>query len=247
MGYHGCAEVRVLVMILLTQDIVLLILLSYIIMKRILTDKESNSLEKRIAEVEKNTGAQIVLAVVGRSDSYAEIPWKVFALAVSMTGLFIYAFNLLWPGRCSSATVLVSIVFILIIGITAALFSVYFPWFARFFLASHRAETEVRQYAESFFLTNELFSTSYRTGILLLISLFERKVILLPDKGIGGKLSHAEMQKVIEEMKPFLASRQVYHALENGLDVLGKLLVDKNLKESGRNELPDMIIEEKGG
>jgi len=74
-------------------------------MKRILTDKESNSLEKRIAEVEKKTGAQIVLAVVGRSDSYAEIPWKVFALAVSMTGLFIYAFNLLWPGRCSSATV----------------------------------------------------------------------------------------------------------------------------------------------
>ncbi|OPZ49850.1 MAG: hypothetical protein BWY90_01705 [Deltaproteobacteria bacterium ADurb.BinA014] len=80
----------------------------------------------------------------------------------------------------------------------------------------------------------------------MLISLFERKIILLPDKGIGGKLSHAEMQKVIEEMKPFLASRQVYHALENGLDVLGKLLMDKNLKESGRNELPDMIIEEKG-
>ena len=49
-------------------------------MKQILNNQERSQLDRRIAEVEKRTGAQIVLAVIERSDSYAEIPWKAFAL-----------------------------------------------------------------------------------------------------------------------------------------------------------------------
>jgi len=206
-------------------------------------------LDKRIAEAEKRTGAQIVVAAIERSDSYSEIPWKAFALGVSVAGLLVFIFDLLWPGWYSQTAVLISAVTILMLGILSALLSLYIPKFARLFLAAHRAEVEVHQYAESLFLSHELFATQRRTGILLLVSLFERQVILLPDKGCSKRLSQKAMQKIIAQMTPSLASGQVTRALENGLIKLTETLAVKKRgksRKSRKNELSDGIIEEKG-
>ena len=56
-------------------------------MKHVLNNEERSRLNKDIADAEKRTGAQIVLAVIERSDSYAELPWKAFALGASIAGL----------------------------------------------------------------------------------------------------------------------------------------------------------------
>jgi putative membrane protein len=215
-------------------------------MKKILNNQERNRLDKRIAEAEKRTGAQIVVAVIKRSDSYSELPWKAFALGVSVAGLLVFIFDLLWPGWYSQTAVLISVVTILMTGIISALLSLYLPKFARFFLAAHRAEAEVRQYAESLFLSHELFATQRRTGILLLVSLFERQVILLPDTGFSRRLSRKAMQKIIAQMTPSLASGQVTRALENGLIKLTEILAVKKRGKSRKNELREEIIEEKG-
>ena len=57
------------------------------------------------------------------------------------------------------------------------------------FFRNQRKETETMQYAESLFLSNELFSTEDRRGILLLVSQFERQVVILPDTGVRDLLS----------------------------------------------------------
>ena len=215
-------------------------------MKKILNDQERSRLDKRIAEAEKRTGAQIVVAVIQRSDSYSELPWKAFALGVSVAGLLVFIFDLLWPGWYSQTAMLIFVVTILITGIISALLSLYISKFARLFLATHRAEVEVRQYAESLFLSHELFATRRRTGILLLVSLFERQVILLPDTGLNKRLSRKAMQKIIAQMTPILASGQVTRALEQGLLRLEEILIVTATGESGKNELPEEIIEEKG-
>ena len=203
-------------------------------------------MDKRITEAEKRTGTQIVVAVIQRSDSYLELPWKAFALGVSIAGLLVFIFDLLWPGWYSQTAVLISVVTILMTGIISALLSLYIPKFARFFLAAHRAEVEVRQYAKSLFLSHELFATQRRTGILLLVSLFERQVILLPDTGLSKRLNQKAMQKIIAQMTPPLASGQVTRALENGLIKLTGILAVKKRGKSRKNELREDIIEEKG-
>jgi putative membrane protein len=216
------------------------------LMKRILTNKERNLLEKRIAAAEKLTGAQIVLAVIERSDLYAELPWKAFALGVSLAGLLIFIFDFLWASWCSPTMVLISVGAMLITGILSALLSLYIPKFARFFLSVHRAEAEVRQYAESLFLSRELYATRRRTGVLLLVSLFEHQIILLPDKGHNRKLNQKVMQNIIEQMKPSLVSGQTARALEIGLAGLEERLAGKKRGKSRKNELSNLIIEEKG-
>jgi putative membrane protein len=216
------------------------------LMKSILTNKERNLLEKRIAATDKLTGAQIVFAVIERCDSYAEIPWKAFALGAAVAGFLVFIFDLFFSQWCSDAMVLISVFSMLIAGIIAAILSLYVQKFARFFLVTNRAEVEVRQYAESLFLSRELFATRRRTGVLLLVSLFEHQIILLPDKGHNRTLNQKAMTKIIDQMKPALLSGKVVRALEIGLAGLEERLAGKKRGKSRKNELSNLIIEEKG-
>ena len=215
-------------------------------MKQTLNDQERSQLDRRVAEAEKRTGAQIVLAVIERSDSYAELPWKAFALVVSVASLLVFILQIFWPEWSTQPTVLLALATTLAAGAICALMTVYLPWFARLFLAAHRKEVEVRQYAESLFLSRQLFSTRKRSGILLLVSLFERQVIVLPDTEISKRLSQEVMQEIISMMTPSLASGLVARALEEGLERLEQILAVTANGEAGKNELPEEIIEEKG-
>ena len=215
-------------------------------MNQTLTDQERIRLDQRIAEAEKRTGAQIVLAVIERSDSYAELPWKAFALGASIAGLLVSLSALIKPEWTTPATVLTAVVVTLAIGGAAALLCIFVPSFARLFLHAHRAELEVQEHAKSLFLSHELFATHKRTGLLLLVSLFERQVVVLPDRGLSKRLSKDEMQRTIAQMTPILASGEVVLALEHGLRNLEEILLVSAPGRSSENELPDVVIEEKG-
>jgi putative membrane protein len=214
-------------------------------MKQILSDHDRSRLDKLIAEAEKRMNTQIVLAVIKRSDSYAELPWKAFALGASVAGLLIlilgHPFNDWYP----RVNALVAVAVTLAGGAVFAFLTLLVPGFAKRFLSAHRAEVEVQQYAESLFLSRELFATSGRTGILLLVSLFERRIIVLPDKGLNNQLSKDAMDSVISAMTPFLKRREISQSFETGLEQLSSILKTV-VPGAGENELPDEIIEEKG-
>jgi putative membrane protein len=204
------------------------------------------NLDQRIAEVEKLTGVQIVIAVIERSDAYPELPWKAFALGAAVAGLAVFVQEMVRPGWTSGSEVLLAVALTLATGVTGALLCVYAPAFARLFLDSHRASAEVRQYASSLFLSREMFATRRRTGILLLVSLFERHVVVLPDTGLGQRLSQDDLQVIITRMTTALKKDRVEWALEEGLSSLKDVIAGKAIGESGENELPNGIVEEKG-
>ncbi len=133
-------------------------------MKQILTDTDRALLDRQIAETEKQTGTQIVLASVKRSDSYAEIPWKAFAFGASFSSLVTIFMDLFVLGWLTETLILFSVAVILATGALFALLTVLFPRFAILFLSPHRKETETMQYAESLFLSHELFSTDQAQG-----------------------------------------------------------------------------------
>jgi putative membrane protein len=215
-------------------------------MKQILTDNDRTLLDKRIAETEKLTGAQIVLASVMRSDSYVEIPWKAFAFGASVASLVVLAMDLFVLGWLTETLILFSVAVILGAGALFALLSVLFPRFGKVFLSPQRKETETMQYAESLFLSRELFSTEDRRGILLLVSQFERQVVILPDKGVRSLLSDEVLKGVISKMTSSLRGNDLRRALETGLDGIRTALGSSVSGRTDRNELPDEIIEEEG-
>jgi len=215
-------------------------------MNQVISDNDRILLDKRIAEAEKQTKAQIVLATVKRSDSYLEIPWKAFAFGSSFAGLVVFLQDILNPGWITDAVILLSLAFILITGAFFAFMTLLFPVFARLFLSASHKETETRQYAESLFLSRELFATGGRRGILLLISEFERQVVILPDKGVRDALSPDVMNMIILKMTQYLRQNDAGKAMETGLDELIAALCHPISTGSDKNELSNEIIEEEG-
>lgn len=152
-----------------------------------------------------------------------------------------------WPQWVRSHTALIHATTILGAAAASALLAVFVPPFARLFLRATRRDLEVRQHAQSLFLTRELFKTRGRTGVLILVSLFERRVEILPDTGLRARVSEADWGSVIAQMTPRLREARPFHALQEGLATLEDLLASKGFQPgAGPNELPDPLIEERG-
>ncbi|MFO7369092.1 MAG: TPM domain-containing protein [Bacteroidales bacterium] len=218
-------------------------------MKNILSQSEKDHLNQLVVKAEKHVDAQIVLAVVKRSDSYSEVPWKAFAIGTSVAGLLLFGLNAVIPSWYSPTRVHIALAATLATGIFLALLTVFIPLFARLLLSSHQAETEVKQYAESIFISHEVFATHKRNGVLLFVSLFERKVYILPDKGLCNMLGHDETRKIIEPMLDSLRHHKLRKAFEEGLNELTEILQNSKRQvpdDHGKNELPNEIIEEEG-
>lgn len=214
-------------------------------MKLKLSDHDRSRLDVRVSETEKRTRTQIVLTVIQRSDTYAELPWKAFALGTSVAGLLLLLLDWWLYDWYPHVTALITVVGILGCGVLLALLTVIIPRFAKCFLSDHRAEVEVQQYAKSLFLDRELFATQKRTGILLLVSLFERRVVILPDKGLNERLKEDDVRNIIAAMTPSLKRKQISQAFDAGLDQLSQILIT-TARDAGDDELPNEIIEEEG-
>jgi putative membrane protein len=201
-----------------------------------------------VSQVEKRTGTEVVAAVVGKCDSYPEIPWKAFALTATISALAYLIQTIARPDWTTTLSVQLALFFVLGAGAAAALLALFWPAFGRLFLNRLRAETETEQYARAFFLERELFKTRARTGILMMVSLFERKVVIVPDTGIAGRLDAKALQAVISQMAPHLRGRDRFQALARGLSALEAELVKAGfgpLRETD-NQISDSLIQQKG-
>lgn len=213
-------------------------------MKYILSEEDKTFLEARVAETEKKTRAQIVLATTIRSDSYAEIPWKAFSFGASIAALIVFLTDLFFPVWQTSTVTLISIGAILAAGILPALLTVICDRFARVFLLQSRKQQETHQYAESLFLTRELFATEARRGILILISRFEKQVVIFRDTGVRKRLGEDVMKNIISKMTLPLRKNEFRKAFETALDELLIILEPPLQDTEERNELSNEIIEE---
>jgi putative membrane protein len=202
------------------------------------------AIEARVAALEGTHGVEVVTTIVGKSDVYPEIVWKAFALGASLAGLAVTIVDLLHPEWATTSTVLAFAVAILGTGAVASLATLYIVPFARLFLRESRAMLEVRQYAAVQFLERELFATPERTAVLLLVSLLERRVVILADKGLRARVPDSEWEGVIARMRAPLRAREIGTALLEGLDAIGELLASKGLvRRSGGNRFPDQPVE----
>jgi putative membrane protein len=211
-----------------------------------LSHNDKQSIAARVADLEKALGIEVVTLVIGKADVYPETVWKAFALGAALTALAMAIGEVLRPDWVSVGAVLSAAVTILGIGALCALASVYVPGFARLFLRDSRATLEVSQYAKVQFLERELFATRERTAILVLVSILERRVVIVADTGLRAHVSTAEWNGVIARMTERLAAGEVGAAMLAGLDALQALLGPKGIARNAGNTFADGPLEERG-
>ncbi|MBK6629589.1 MAG: TPM domain-containing protein [Betaproteobacteria bacterium] len=203
-----------------------------------LSENDRQGITERAERLEARTGVQVVAVLADKCDAYPEIPWKAFALGAALAALAV-ALGL--QGAILATLALLGA------GAAAALATIFLPAFARLFLVAGRRDAEVRQYAESLFLRHALFNTRNRCGILILVGLFERSVVILPDSGLRERIGDAELKDIVALMTPALSGGRQAAALQDGLNALEALLVARGFAGGeGDDEIVQEVIEEKG-
>ncbi len=205
---------------------------------------EAATVERAIARVEAATGVQIVAAIVPKSDAYPELPWRAFALGASLAGLIALVLDVMRPDWLTAQALLMQTLAILAGGAIAGIAAARIRPFARLFLGARRALDEVRQCAESLFLTRELFATPRRDAVLMMISEFEHRVVIVPDVYCKGRVTSAEWESVVARMTPLLRASKGADAFVAGLDAMQALLTGKGFtpSEPARNVLADTLL-----
>jgi putative membrane protein len=202
------------------------------------------AVKQRVAALESATGVELVAAVIARADSYPEIPWRAFALGASFAAAAAVARALLQPGWESFEAAAETAVAMLAAGGAAALLTVWVAPFARLFLPRARREAEVLQCAQAMFLEADLHRTSGRDAILLLVSLFEHEVVLLPDRGIRDRLPADRLRPVLAAVTARLANGQLREALLDGITRLEQALAAGGFRArpGESSEIPDDLL-----
>jgi putative membrane protein len=211
-----------------------------------LTPTDKQAIEARVAALEKEHGLEVVTVVVAKSDVYPETVWKAFALGSALTALVVTIADLVRPDWTTAAAMLGSVMAILGVGALCALASVYVSGFARLFLRDSRAALEVSQYAKTQFLERQLFATPQRTAILVVVSLLERRVVILADAGLREFVTAAQWDAVIARMTDKLKAGAVGAAMLAGLSGIGELLAGKGFARGSGNVFGNAPIEEGG-
>lgn len=103
---------------------------------------------------------------------------------------------------------------------------------------------EVKEKAMVSFIEQGLHETRDKTGILILISLFERRVQVLADSGINKKVPEHTWEEIVETITKGLKTGNACTATCQAVERCGELLQEHfPRKHDDTDELPNLIIE----
>ena len=215
--------------------------------QRRLGPKGLERIEEAVRRAEAGSSGEIAVYVAWRSDSYPEAPWLAAALAGAGACLALFVADLrspLWTPLHQLVTA------VLAAAGAGALAGRFVPAIRRLLAGRSRIDAMVRRRAEEVFLCRELFKTQRRTGILLFVSLFERRAVVVADSGISAKVGQSEWDRVVAHVTDNARSGALVDGIVKAVErCRGLLLQNGFLAGPGdRNELSDrpMIDEGKG-
>lgn len=141
-------------------------------------------IEAAITDVERRTAGEIVVVVTAQSADYAAVAWRlgVWLAAAALLGLCLFA-----PGLPAAWLLGAQAV-----ALGAGLAIGRLPGVRHHLVSDAVQDAHVAQSARRSFAEQGLARTAGRTGILVFVSLLERRVVVLADEGIHRALGPGE-------------------------------------------------------
>ncbi|HEY3495362.1 MAG TPA: TPM domain-containing protein [Polyangiaceae bacterium] len=196
--------------------------------------EDERLIEAKIAEIEQRTASELVVAVVPRSAAHHQA-WLGLAFAFGIPfGVLAYLVHIppLWQYLSAFA----------LAGLIYALRSTPL-W--RAFLSKAALDAAVQERARRFFSARGVDRTEHRTGVLLFISEFEHRVVILGDTAIHERLGDAGWQAHVDHVVSAIRRGQTTRGVLEVLDRLGAVLAELLPVAPGdRNELPNSVVRE---
>ncbi len=206
------------------------------------TQAEKDAIKKAVGDAESKTSGEIVPYFVAASDEYESTQYRV-AIMFMFLGLISaaalsFSWNLPFP-----ITIWEVAVFVLLLGFIGFLMAKFIEPLKRRLTDKDLMLSRVEQSAMNAFLTEEVFNTENRTGILIFVSHFEHMVEVIGDSGINAKVNQEDWQSVIALIIEGIKSGRPAEGIINGITHCGELLekAGVNKPAGNANELSDDI------
>ncbi len=202
----------------------------------VLSPADLEAVHEAIRDAERRTVGEIVPVVVERSDDHPHAGLAA-ALAFGFGGVTLLAAHLPWD---APHWVLLAQAALALIGWALCR---SLPAFARLFVSQARATHVAAEQAVQEFATLELHRTEERSGVLIFVSLFERRVIVLGDSGIDQRVGAEHWKAVDAAVLAGIRRGSLRAGLVDGIALAGGVLAEHfPHRDGGRNELPDRVV-----
>ncbi|MFP5520621.1 MAG: TPM domain-containing protein [Bdellovibrionia bacterium] len=207
--------------------------------KKYLTAVEVQALTEVVARSETTTRGEIVPVIVKSSSAVRHVPWILALFMMWILSLtnspvldFLYQgwYSLLWFP-----------IFLVFLGLGFVLN--HFSWVQRLFTPNADEIAAVNRRAHLEFYLNKINHTQEAVGILIFLSLMERRVVILADKGISQVLPEDTWQKLADELIAAIKAGRAFEGLKVCIESCGTLLSQHlPARAENSNELCNQLV-----
>ncbi len=213
---------------------------------RYFSPQDLERISAAVREAEQKTSGEIVPYFVRQSDRYEEAVWRGAAfLAFTVLGgvTIVRLFTEVWLPLDTVELALLTMG----AGGVGALLVGLIPPLKRFLSGDELIDRRVALRAADAFISEEVFRTRDRTGILIFLSLLEHKVMVVGDVGINAKVDRSEWEDVVARIVRGVNAGTPVEGLIDAIRQCGVLLERHGVKirRDDRNELSNVLRTEK--
>ena len=192
---------------------------------------------EELAAVERTTVGEIVPVVLERSDRHPGASW-LSALVTTVIGTLLFE-GLLFARHDALLLVAVQVG----LGLLGYVAAAAFPAWKRMFVSEKRASEMAEEQAFQEFYGLGLHNTQGKTGVLIFVSLLEKRVIVLGDTGINEKVAPELWQDVDRAILAGIVGGSLSQGLIDGIRASGKVLAEHfPVTDDDWNEIPDRLV-----
>lgn len=211
------------------------------LVKKFLSDAERAKIVASVNRAEKQSIGEIVPMIVSSSGGYP-LSGVIGGLALSVPLALLGAYFAAPLARFTMSDMWV------FLGIETLLFALGYllvnnvPWLKRLFTPEGEMAEQVRTAAIAGFYLNGLYRTKHETGVLIYISIFERTVWVLGDRGINEKVGREMWSGLVDMITDGIKNRRQAEAICGAVDRAGEILRKHfPITPDDTDELPNLI------
>lgn len=207
-----------------------------------ISQADAQAIIASVKKAEKMTSAEIVPMIVNKSYTYPlasvnaatvlALPCAI-ALTYFIAPLFYYNHDNLW--------VFISLFSLLYLIFKSTIAKSVF--LTRLFLNPHQVDEEVKEAAITAFYTNGLYKTADKNGVLIYISLLEKRVWILADEDAHKKIEQEFWDSCVKAIIDGIKQRNFVPALCTTIESIGmRLAKEYPYKSDDVDELKNIIL-----
>lgn len=210
--------------------------------QHLFNQSDLDRITEAVRAAESKTSGEIVPYFVERSDDYTVTSWRsgaILASIATLASLVLYTMSKSWlPFGVMEISGIIVAAFLLGFLLARSL-----PPYKRFLLGHATIDQRVSQRASIAFLSEEVFKTRERTGILIFLSFFEQRVIVLGDSGINTKVQKSDWDGIVNTIVKSIHQNRLADGLVDAIGQCGNLLQQHGVerRRDDTDELSDSL------